>query len=147
MARHKIAAWDLSIQGASRISAIAVRQDRRRNGTHIRIEDAVADVVGGSARAVTGVPDQRRGERLALLYTDSDLAPRELWRHLSQTNLPALWLPKREDIFMVASLPLLGTGKLDLLRHQGAGSSGSSSGATRRRIKRPGNLHPTEQWC
>jgi len=81
---------------------------------HLRIEAAVADILGGPACVVTGVPDQNRGERLALLYADSNIAPRELWRGLSQTGLPALWIPKCDDIFPVASLPLLGTGKLDL---------------------------------
>ena len=42
------------------------------------------------------------------------IAPRELWRRLSQTGLPALWIPKCDDIFQVTNLPLLGTGKLDL---------------------------------
>ncbi|MGO9227652.1 MAG: acyl-[ACP]--phospholipid O-acyltransferase [Bryobacteraceae bacterium] len=81
---------------------------------HLKIEGAVADILGGPACVVTGVPDQHRGERLALLYTDGAIGPRELWCRLSQTSLPALWVPKREDIFQVASLPLLGTGKLDL---------------------------------
>ncbi len=81
---------------------------------HLRIEDAVADILGGPACVVTGVPDQHRGERLALLYTDANIAPRDLWRRLSQSGLPALWIPKCDDIFQVASLPLLGTGKLDL---------------------------------
>ena len=80
---------------------------------HLRIEVAVADIVGGPECVVTGVPDAHRGERLVLLYTDS-IAPRELWQRLSQTNLPALWIPKREDMFQVPDLPLLGTGKLDL---------------------------------
>jgi acyl-[acyl-carrier-protein]-phospholipid O-acyltransferase / long-chain-fatty-acid--[acyl-carrier-protein] ligase len=81
---------------------------------HFKIEDAVADILGGPACVVTGVPDERRGERLALLYTDANTTPGELWRRLTETNLPALWIPKREDIFQVARIPLLGTGKLDL---------------------------------
>lgn len=81
---------------------------------HLKIEDAVAEILGGPACVVTGVPDRQRGERLALLYTDGVMAPRELWQRLSQSNLPALWIPKREDVFQVATLPLLGTGKLDL---------------------------------
>jgi acyl-[acyl-carrier-protein]-phospholipid O-acyltransferase/long-chain-fatty-acid--[acyl-carrier-protein] ligase len=90
---------------------------------HLKIEDVVADILGGPACVVAGVPDARRGERLALLYTDAAMAPRELWRRLSQTSLPALWVPKCEDIFQVPSLPLLGTGKLDLraIRAQAAG--------------------------
>ena len=48
------------------------------------------------------------------LYTRQDLAPEELWRRLSETDLPRLWLPKRENLYQVDSLPTLGTGKLDL---------------------------------
>jgi acyl-[acyl-carrier-protein]-phospholipid O-acyltransferase/long-chain-fatty-acid--[acyl-carrier-protein] ligase len=90
---------------------------------HLKIESAVAEILGEPACVVTGVPDERRGERLALLYTDGALAPRELWQRLSESSLPALWIPKREDIFHVPSLPLLGTGKLDLraIRAQAAG--------------------------
>ncbi|HEX3744633.1 MAG TPA: acyl-[ACP]--phospholipid O-acyltransferase [Bryobacteraceae bacterium] len=81
---------------------------------HLKIEAAVAEILGEPACVVTGVPDERRGERLALLYTDGAMAPRDLWQRLSAGNLPALWVPKRDDIFQVDSLPLLGTGKLDL---------------------------------
>ncbi len=45
---------------------------------------------------------------------DRNVSPRELWQRLSQSSLPPLWVPKREDIFEVPALPLLGTGKLDL---------------------------------
>jgi acyl-[acyl-carrier-protein]-phospholipid O-acyltransferase/long-chain-fatty-acid--[acyl-carrier-protein] ligase len=81
---------------------------------HLKIEDAVAEILGEPAAVVTSVPHPHRGERLALLYVGGKMEPRELWQRLSQTNLPALWIPKREDIFQVPSLPLLGTGKLDL---------------------------------
>ncbi len=81
---------------------------------HLKIEAAVAEVMGEPACTVTGVPDEHRGERLVLLYTDGAVAPRDLWQRLSQSSLPALWIPKRDDIFQVESLPLLGTGKLDL---------------------------------
>ncbi len=81
---------------------------------HLKIEDVVADLLGGPSCVVTSLPDERRGERLALLYTDGNLAPRDLWQRLAESSLPPLWIPKREDIFQVTSLPLLGTGKLDL---------------------------------
>jgi len=103
---------------------------------HLRIEDAVADILGGPACVVTGVPDAHRDERLAILYTGS-MEPRELWRRLSQTGLPALWVPKRDDIFQVAGLPLLGTGKLDLraIRAQAAGLMESRENAARQQEK------------
>jgi acyl-[acyl-carrier-protein]-phospholipid O-acyltransferase/long-chain-fatty-acid--[acyl-carrier-protein] ligase len=81
---------------------------------HIRIEEAMGSVLGDAPCAVTAVPDEDRGERLVGLYTLPELSPSELWQRLSETDLPRLWLPKRENLYHVESLPLLGTGKLDL---------------------------------
>ncbi len=81
---------------------------------HLRVEEAILGVLGDYTCAVAGVPDEQRGERLVALYTRLDLAPEELWRRLSESDLPRLWLPKREDFYQVDSLPMLGTGKLDL---------------------------------
>jgi len=81
---------------------------------HLKIEAAVAEILGEGACVVTGVPDEHRGERLVLLYTDGALAPRELWQRLSDSQLPPLWIPKRDDIFQVSGLSILATGKLDL---------------------------------
>jgi acyl-[acyl-carrier-protein]-phospholipid O-acyltransferase/long-chain-fatty-acid--[acyl-carrier-protein] ligase len=64
---------------------------------------------------VTGVADERRGERLAMLYTSSSgLEPAEIWKKLGETELPKLWIPKMTSIHRVEELPTLGTGKLDL---------------------------------
>jgi acyl-[acyl-carrier-protein]-phospholipid O-acyltransferase / long-chain-fatty-acid--[acyl-carrier-protein] ligase len=63
---------------------------------------------------VTAVPDAAKGERLVALYTDRDLAPQEIWEQLSRSDLPRLWIPKREDLRLVESIPTLGTGKVDL---------------------------------
>jgi acyl-[acyl-carrier-protein]-phospholipid O-acyltransferase/long-chain-fatty-acid--[acyl-carrier-protein] ligase len=81
---------------------------------HQRIEEAICRVLGESNCVVTGVPDDRKGERLALLYTHAGVSPEELWRRLAETDLPRLWLPKRENIYQVESLPALGSGKIDL---------------------------------
>ncbi len=80
---------------------------------HLRIEDAIAGVLGASPCAVTAVDDERRGERLVALYVQ-EMEPAELWRRLGETDLPRLWIPKRENLYRVESLPQLGTGKLDL---------------------------------
>jgi acyl-[acyl-carrier-protein]-phospholipid O-acyltransferase/long-chain-fatty-acid--[acyl-carrier-protein] ligase len=66
------------------------------------------------ACAVTGIPDDRKGERLALLYTATGITPEEVWRKLSDTDLPKLWIPKQDLIRQVEALPVLGSGKLDL---------------------------------
>ncbi len=80
---------------------------------HLRIEDAIAGVLGAAPCAVTSVADERRGERLAALYVH-EMEPAELWQKLAETDLPRLWIPKRENLYRVESLPQLGTGKLDL---------------------------------
>ena len=81
---------------------------------HLKIEEAAYAVLGDSHCAVTGVPDARKGERIVLLYTHPETSPDELWRKLSETDLPRLWLPKRDNIYRVDCLPALGTGKIDL---------------------------------
>jgi len=81
---------------------------------HIRIEEAIAAVLGDAPCVVTAVADDQRGERLVAMYVRPDLSPADLWQRLSETDLPRLWLPKRENFYPVDALPQLGTGKLDL---------------------------------
>ncbi len=80
---------------------------------HLKIEEVASSLTGDAPCAVTGLPDERKGERLALLYT-ADVTPEDLWRRLAETDLPKLWIPKQSDMHRVDALPVLGTGKLDL---------------------------------
>jgi acyl-[acyl-carrier-protein]-phospholipid O-acyltransferase/long-chain-fatty-acid--[acyl-carrier-protein] ligase len=64
--------------------------------------------------AVTSVPDERRGERLAVLHTLAEAKLPPVLERLATMGLPNLFLPRRDDFVRVASLPLLGSGKLDL---------------------------------
>ena len=81
---------------------------------HIRIEEALNDALGEACSAVTAVPDAARGERLVAFYTKPDVRPDELWDRLTGTELPKLWIPKRDDLIPVSEIPTLGTGKVDL---------------------------------
>ena len=95
----------------SRFSKIA----RRDGAAH---EDRGADP-GAPRRPLLrrrhlGARSTTKGERLVAFYTDPDLTPAALWERLCQTELPRLWLPKREDLQLVESIPTLGTGKVDL---------------------------------
>jgi len=81
---------------------------------HVKVEEAMVAVLEGAPCAVTAIPDEQRGERLAALYAAPGVDPAELWQRLAATDLPRLWLPKRENLYPVESLPQLGTGKLDL---------------------------------
>ena len=44
------------------------------------------------------------------------VAPETLWERLCQTDLPKLWIPKRESLLAIEAIPTLGTGKIDLRR-------------------------------
>lgn len=81
---------------------------------HLRVEEAVGEVLGHHDCVVTAVPDERRGERLVVLYVSTDVAPEALWEELSRSDLPRLWIPKRDDIFPVDAIPTLASGKVDL---------------------------------
>ena len=82
---------------------------------HTKIEDSITALLHEPyAAAVTAVPDPSKGERLVAFYTDPSLRPQEIWERLSQTELPKLWIPKREDFHFVESIPTLGSGKVDL---------------------------------
>ena len=84
---------------------------------HIRIEESIAGMLSESHTCVvTSVPDELRGERLVAFFTDPAMTAQALWERLCQTDLPRLWLPKREDMYHVDAIPTLGTGKTDLRR-------------------------------
>ncbi|MDD5218245.1 MAG: acyl-[ACP]--phospholipid O-acyltransferase [Candidatus Omnitrophica bacterium] len=82
---------------------------------HIKIEDKILEILESvePVCAVTSVPDEKKGERLAVLY-QGEIDVRALWDKLNATDFPKLWIPKREDFFQVPEIPLLGSGKLDL---------------------------------
>ena len=82
---------------------------------HMKIEESINGLLADNTTSiVTSVPDPSRGERLVAFYTDPGLRAQDLWDRLSQTDLPRLWLPKREDLHQIDSIPTLGTGKVDL---------------------------------
>jgi len=82
---------------------------------HMKVEEQIQTVIDPHASCVfTAVPDDARVERLVAFYTDVVLAPAEVWERLCHSELPRLWLPKREDIRLIGLIPSLGTGKVDL---------------------------------
>jgi acyl-[acyl-carrier-protein]-phospholipid O-acyltransferase/long-chain-fatty-acid--[acyl-carrier-protein] ligase len=83
---------------------------------HVKIEETVSELLGSESCAVTAVADERKGERIVVLYADEGMASADLWERLSRSSLPKLWIPKREDVVVVDQIPLLGSGKLDLSR-------------------------------
>ncbi len=101
---------------------------------HLRIEEAIAAVIGDAPCAVAAVPDDQRGERLVAMYIKPETRPEELWQSLAATGLPRLWLPKAENIYQVESLPVLGSGKLDLRGVKNLALQLASAGVTEPRV-------------
>ena len=83
---------------------------------HIKVEEKLHELAGVTEQTfvVTGVPDEKKGERLVVLHKLADAPLKECLDKLAQSDLPNLWKPRADAFFRVESFPLLGTGKLDL---------------------------------
>jgi acyl-[acyl-carrier-protein]-phospholipid O-acyltransferase/long-chain-fatty-acid--[acyl-carrier-protein] ligase len=83
---------------------------------HLKVEEALQNLLGGTeiSFAVTGVPDEKKGERLVVLHTLLDDKVKEVQAGLADSGLPNLWMPRPNAFFKVEKIPVLGTGKLDL---------------------------------
>jgi acyl-[acyl-carrier-protein]-phospholipid O-acyltransferase/long-chain-fatty-acid--[acyl-carrier-protein] ligase len=93
---------------------------------HMKVEEEIQSLLDPQYTCVvTAIPDDARGERLVAFYTDPAVQNHALWERLCLTNLPRLWLPKRDDLRFVEAIPSLGTGKVDLrgVRQLAAGAA------------------------
>ena len=90
---------------------------------HIKIEELLTQFVHEAASddeedhpelAVTAVPDAKKGERLIVLYTHLTRSVEELRKGLSDAGLPNIFIPSADSFQQVETMPLLGSGKLDL---------------------------------
>ena len=83
---------------------------------HIKVEEKLHELAGATEQcfAVTGVPDEKKGERLVVLHTLIDDKLKPVLDKLAACDLPNLWKPRPDQFFRIESLPHLGSGKLDL---------------------------------
>ncbi|HMP08136.1 MAG TPA: AMP-binding protein, partial [Lacipirellulaceae bacterium] len=86
---------------------------------HLNVEEAIQHFLQGDNQdellaVVTSVPDERKGERLAVVHKAIARTPSEICEHLQQLGLPNLWIPDAASFLQVEEIPVLGTGKLDL---------------------------------
>ena len=67
--------------------------------------------------AVSSVPDERKGEEIVVLYLPEvrDMLE-EFFTAIDRSSLPNLWKPKRSNYFEIKEMPLLGSGKIDILK-------------------------------
>jgi acyl-[acyl-carrier-protein]-phospholipid O-acyltransferase/long-chain-fatty-acid--[acyl-carrier-protein] ligase len=81
---------------------------------HMKVEEIIDAVLGHAASVVTAIPDEQRGEKLVAFYAHNGVTREELWSKLNQSELPKLWVPKRENLHPIDAIPVLGSGKADL---------------------------------
>jgi acyl-[acyl-carrier-protein]-phospholipid O-acyltransferase/long-chain-fatty-acid--[acyl-carrier-protein] ligase len=81
---------------------------------HNKIEEVLQSLFADTVCVVTGVADERRGEKLVAFVEAAGITSKEIWQRLLETDLPKIWIPKSDDIHVIEKLPLLGTGKVDL---------------------------------
>ena len=86
---------------------------------HILIEEQLNKIIGvneeeGLKAIVTAVPDPKKGERLVVIHTAISQSPDALQQALMAAGLPNIYIPSPDSYFQVESLPILGSGKLDL---------------------------------
>jgi acyl-[acyl-carrier-protein]-phospholipid O-acyltransferase/long-chain-fatty-acid--[acyl-carrier-protein] ligase len=84
--------------------------------SHTKVEEALLEILdtAETVLAVTGVPDDTKGERLIVLHTLEDGEYENLMTRLNETGLPNLWIPKQKAFYKIDEIPILGTGKLDI---------------------------------
>ncbi len=82
---------------------------------HIKIEENIMEVIGATEPvcAVTSVSDEKKGEKLVVLYS-IEMDVEAVWSGLAQKGLPNLWIPRKNNFYKVDSIPVLGSGKVDL---------------------------------
>jgi acyl-[acyl-carrier-protein]-phospholipid O-acyltransferase / long-chain-fatty-acid--[acyl-carrier-protein] ligase len=85
---------------------------------HVRVEERLHEIAGLTEQTfvVTGIPDEKKGERLVVLHVLQEQDLRRVLEKLSESGLPNLWTPRANQFFFVEEFPYLGTGKLDLRR-------------------------------
>jgi len=90
---------------------------------HILIEEMIDRIVraeipddeeGGVLVAVVGLPDEKKGEKVVVLHRPLPISPEEICKKMQAEGLPNLWIPLPQNFYLVESIPVLGTGKLDL---------------------------------
>jgi acyl-[acyl-carrier-protein]-phospholipid O-acyltransferase/long-chain-fatty-acid--[acyl-carrier-protein] ligase len=81
---------------------------------HVKIEEVINEILGSAASVVIAIPDEQKGEKLVAFYNHNRVSADQLWEKMNESELPKLWIPKRENLRQLESIPLLGSGKVDL---------------------------------
>ena len=85
---------------------------------HVGIEEAYLKGLSTHEHivAVTGVPDEKKGEELVVLYLQQAGTPEDLHEIITNSDLPNMWKPRRSNYIKIDEMPILGSGKLDIMK-------------------------------
>lgn len=75
------------------------------------VETMIGELWQDANHVVVSLPDPRKGEQLVLVTDKPDADRDALMVHARQNGFPELWMPRA--ILVVASIPVMGSGKID----------------------------------
>ena len=87
---------------------------------HVKVEDELVPLFSEGDEdeevrvCVTAIPDEKKGERLVVLHRPTTKPIEDIRASLADSGLPNLFIPGQDSFVAVESIPMLGTGKLDL---------------------------------
>lgn len=77
-------------------------------------DDDTSDTFNSASVVVTAVSDEKKGEKIVVLYTEMPMSPELVCKALLDSGLPQIWVPAPANFRKVDHIPMLGTGKLAL---------------------------------
>ena len=83
---------------------------------HLKIEETLLKGLGTHEHvvAVTSVPDAKKGEQLVVVYVEGACEADRLREIIARSDLPNMYRPRAENYVGVETIPILGSGKLDI---------------------------------
>jgi acyl-[acyl-carrier-protein]-phospholipid O-acyltransferase/long-chain-fatty-acid--[acyl-carrier-protein] ligase len=85
---------------------------------HVGVEEVYMQGLNTNEQvvAVTSVPHPKKGEELVVLYIEKVGGVDKLHEIIAGSKMPNMWKPRRDNYIKVESIPLLGSGKLDIMK-------------------------------
>jgi acyl-[acyl-carrier-protein]-phospholipid O-acyltransferase / long-chain-fatty-acid--[acyl-carrier-protein] ligase len=80
------------------------------------IEDLATEFYGSRVVAAVSIPDKRKGEKIILFSTKKDFLLKDFKKYIKTTKNSSLLAPK--EMYLIDSIPLLGSGKTDYVSLQ-----------------------------
>jgi len=83
---------------------------------HMAVEEKFLEALdaNGHVVAVTAASDEKKGEQLVVFFEQEATSAEQLQQIAKESDLPNLWKPRKDNYFPIDTMPVLGSGKLDL---------------------------------